>query len=166
MSRYAVIEKLYPDVEVPKRATAWSAGLDLQAYFSGKELVMYTATGEKAMAFPDKETGLYIPPGSVALIPTGYKIKLPEGCEAQIRPRSGLALKKKLVPVNSPGTIDADFPGEWAVLLENRSKNVHLVLHGERIAQAVIARYETLYLDAGIVGITTDREGGYGSTGK
>ena len=166
LAKVAIFEALYHDVEAPTRASAWSAGFDLKAYFSGADLTVYSTYGEKSFVNPTTYTPLFIAPGSVALIPTGFKIQLPKEFEAQIRPRSGLALKQKLVPINSPGTIDADFPGEWAVLLENRSKNVQLVNHGDRIAQAVIARYETLVFDEGRVEVITERAGGYGSTGK
>jgi dUTP pyrophosphatase len=100
------------------------------------------------------------------LIPTGLHIALPEGCEAQIRPRSGLALKHGITVLNSPGTIDADYRGEVMVLLVNLSDRDFVVNDGERIAQMVVARYEQAQLT--LVDQLDDTErgsGGYGHTG-
>lgn len=100
------------------------------------------------------------------LIPTGLHIALPAGYEAQVRPRSGLALKHGITVLNSPGTIDADYRGEIGVVLINLSQEDFIVNDGERIAQMVIARYEQTSLDEVDVLDETERgEGGYGHTG-
>ena len=101
------------------------------------------------------------------LLPTGLYIELPVGYEAQIRPRSGLALKKGITVLNSPGTIDADYRGEVGVILVNLSSEDFVIEDGERIAQMVIARYEQVEWEA--VEVLTDTErgaGGFGSTGR
>ncbi len=100
------------------------------------------------------------------LIPTGLHIALPEGYEAQVRPRSGLALKRGITVLNSPGTIDADYRGEVMVLLVNFSQEDFVVNDGERIAQMVIARYEQAEMEVVEVLDETERgTGGYGHTG-
>jgi len=100
------------------------------------------------------------------LIKTGIFIELPEGYEAQIRPRSGLAFKKGISIVNAPGTIDADYRGEIGVLLVNLSQDDFLINDGERICQMVIARHETITWDTVETLDTTKRgEGGFGHTG-
>ena len=101
-----------------------------------------------------------------ALIPTGVFMALPQGYEAQIRPRSGLALKHGLSLANAPGTIDADYRGEIGVILVNLSKEPYTVTDGERIAQMVIARYEQIEWQEVTELSQTDRKGGFGSTGK
>ncbi len=101
------------------------------------------------------------------LIPTGLYLELPEGVEAQVRPRSGLALKNGITVLNSPGTIDADYRGEIGVILVNLSKDAFVINDGERIAQLVIAKHETAVWDVVETLSETDRgEGGFGSTGK
>ena len=102
-----------------------------------------------------------------ALIPTGLYIALPEGTEAQVRPRSGLAAKHGISVLNSPGTIDADYRGEVKVILVNLSNEPFVVNPGERIAQMVVARYENVEWDEVEVLDETDRgAGGFGSTGR
>jgi dUTP pyrophosphatase len=106
-------------------------------------------------------------PGEYKLIPTNLIIELPEGYEAQVRPRSGLALKHGITVLNSPGTIDADYRGEVKVLLINHGKNDFVVKFGERIAQMIIAKYEKAELESREELTETVRgAGGYGSTGK
>jgi dUTP pyrophosphatase len=101
------------------------------------------------------------------LIPTGIYIALPEGYEAQVRPRSGLAYKLGITVLNAPGTIDADYRGEIGVLLINLSEDNHILQDGERIAQLVIARYEQAKLvEVEVLDETERGEGGFGSTGK
>jgi dUTP pyrophosphatase len=105
-------------------------------------------------------------PGEKALIPLGFRARLPVGYEAQVRPRSGTSLKTDLVIVNAPGTIDADFPDEWMVPVKNGGTQPLVITQGERIAQMVLARYETLEFAAGSVTRSTERAGGFGSTGR
>lgn len=130
---------------LPAYATAQSAGMDLRANI------------------PESIT---LQPLERRLIPTGLHIALPEGYEAQVRPRSGLALKLGITVLNSPGTIDSDYRGELMVLLINLSQNPFTVNDGERIAQLVIARHEQAVLTAVEVLDKTERgAGGYGHTG-
>lgn len=101
-----------------------------------------------------------------AIVPTGLFIELPEGYEAQIRPRSGLAAKKGITLLNSPGTIDADYRGEIGIILVNLSKEPFVIENGERIAQMVIAKYEQIqWEDATVLSETERGTGGFGSTG-
>ena len=131
--------------QLPAYATAQSAGMDLRANLA-EPIVLH--------------------PLERRLIPTGLHIALPEGYEAQVRPRSGLALKHGLTVLNSPGTIDADYRGEIGVVLVNLSQEDFVVNDGERIAQLVIARYEQAALVTVETLDETERgEGGYGHTG-
>ena len=130
---------------LPQYATPQSAGMDLRA---------------------NLEEPIILRPLERRLIPTGLHIALPAGYEAQVRPRSGLALKKGITVLNSPGTIDADYRGEVGVLLINLSQEDFVVNDGERIAQMVIARHEQGEFDPVEVLDETERgEGGYGHTG-
>ena len=107
-----------------------------------------------------------IEPMERALIPTGLFMELPIGYEAQVRPRSGLALKKGITCLNSPGTIDADYRGEVGVILANLSKETFVVENGERIAQMVIAKHERAeWVEAEELSTTERGAGGFGSTG-
>jgi dUTP pyrophosphatase len=110
---------------------------------------------------------LTLKPLERVLVPTGLFIELPQGLEAQIRPRSGLAFKHGLTVLNSPGTIDADYRGELKVLLVNLSNEPFVVQNGERIAQLVIATYVRAHWEAvKELSVTERNEGGFGSTGK
>lgn len=109
---------------------------------------------------------IVIEPMERALIPTGLFMELPIGYEAQVRPRSGLALKKGITCLNSPGTIDADYRGEIGVILANLSKETFVVENGERIAQMVIARHERAeWVETEELSTTERGAGGFGSTG-
>lgn len=131
--------------QLPAYATIQSAGMDLRANL-------------------DEPVTLH--PLERRLIPTGLHIALPEGYEAQVRPRSGLALKHGLTVLNTPGTIDADYRGEIGVVLINLSQQDFVVNDGERIAQMVIARYEQGELvEVEALDETERGEGGYGHTG-
>ena len=101
------------------------------------------------------------------LVPTGLYIALPEGFEAQVRPRSGLAIKKGITVLNSPGTIDADYRGEVCIILVNLSAETFVIEDGERIAQMVIARHEqALWQEVEVLDETERGAGGFGHTGK
>ena len=101
------------------------------------------------------------------LIPTGLFIELPDGYEAQIRPRSGLAAKRGLTMLNSPGTIDSDYRGEIKCIVVNLSNEVQTIEPGERVAQMVIARYEQIeWQEVDVLEVTGRGAGGFGSTGK
>lgn len=160
-------EPLHPDVEAPRRATQGSAGYDLSAYLRGATVRVAAAAG---VATRDAEEAdgtwrVTLEPGERALIPLGFKASLPAGFEAQVRPRSGTSFRKGLEIPNAPGTIDADFPDEWMVIVRNATDAPMHIAHGERIAQAVLARYEALDWTTSPVSTTTDRVGGFGSTG-
>ncbi|MBQ0024997.1 MAG: dUTP diphosphatase [Bacteroidales bacterium] len=130
----------------PEYATEFSAGMDLKA---------------------NLESPVTLAPLGRAMIPTGIHIELPEGYEAQIRPRSGLAAKHGISIVNAPGTIDADYRGEIKVILVNLSNEQFVVNPGERIAQMVVARYEKVeWVPAESLEESGRGEGGFGSTGK
>lgn len=130
---------------LPSYQTHSSAGLDLRASL---------------------DESITLEPLQRALIPTGLFIELPNGYEAQIRPRSGLAYKHGITVLNSPGTIDADYRGEVKVLLINLSNEDFEVKDGERVAQMIIARHEQIqWLSAAELSETTRGAGGYGSTG-
>jgi len=133
------------DLPLPSYATPHSSGLDLRAAVEGE---------------------VRIKPGERVLIPTGLVIEIPEGYEGQVRPRSGLALKKGLTVLNAPGTIDADYRGEVKVILVNLGNEEVVIQRGERIAQLVIApvqRVEVVEVEE--VSQTERGEGGFGSTG-
>lgn len=101
-----------------------------------------------------------------ALVPTGLFVELPEDCEMQVRPRSGLAAKHGLTVLNSPGTIDADYRGEIKIILVNLSTEPFVINPGERVAQLVLARYEQLtWENCEVLSETKRGEGGFGSTG-
>ena len=109
---------------------------------------------------------LTIEPHRWAMVPTGIAIALPEGYEAQVRPRSGLAAKKGITVLNSPGTVDSDYRGEVKVILINHSDESFVINHGDRIAQMVIARHETASFEVVTSLDETQRgAGGFGSTG-
>jgi dUTP pyrophosphatase len=110
-------------------------------------------------------TSLVLAPGEKALVPLGFRARLPDGHEAQIRPRSGTSVKTDLVIANAPGTVDPDYPDEWCVPVKNGGAAPLAITHGERIAQMIVARFEVVEFTPGTVGRTTDRSGGFGSTG-
>lgn len=133
------------DLPLPSYMTKGAAGMDLYANVSEDTLIK---------------------PGDIQLIPTGIKISIPEGYEAQIRPRSGLALKYGITMVNAPGTIDSDYRGEINVILINFGKEGFLVKRGERIAQMVINKVEIIeFTETDSLDETQRGEGGFGHTG-
>lgn len=132
-------------LSLPSYATPQSAGMDLVAAVKEDKI---------------------LEPGERALIPTGISIALPVGYEAQIRPRSGLALKNGITLLNSPGTIDADYRGEVGVILYNASQEPFTVSRGLRIAQMIVAPYSQVqWLKTESLDQTARGEGGFGSTG-
>jgi dUTP pyrophosphatase len=162
-----VFEALHDGVLPPVRATEESAGYDLRAYVAGRTIKIFRHDNTTHEERVDAQLpAITLSPGDRALIPLGFKATLPHGYEAQVRPRSGTALKRALTIINTPGTIDADFPGEWAVLLWNASSTPETIQQGDAIAQMVLGKYEVLDFVNGQVGVTTERVGGYGSTGK
>ena len=131
---------------LPAYATLLSAGMDLRA---------------------NLDQPVVLKPLGRALVPTGLYMALPAGYEAQVRPRSGLALKKGITVLNAPGTIDADYRGEVGVILVNLSDEAFVIEDGERIAQLVVARHEQAeWVEVEQLDETERGEGGFGHTGK
>jgi dUTP pyrophosphatase len=139
------IRKLHPNALVPRYAhgPAEDAGMDLHAI-----------------------AAVALEPGQTTLVPTGLAIELPPGYEAQIRPRSGLALKYSITLPNSPATIDPGYRGEIQVILLNLGRETFVIEPGERIAQLVIARYEAVEWEEGELTNSVRGEGGFGSSGR
>lgn len=130
----------------PQYATEQAAGMDLQA----------------AITEP-----VSLKPMERKLIPTGISIELPQGYEAQIRPRSGMAIRKGITCLNSPGTIDADYRGEIKVILINLSAETQVIEPGDRIAQMIVSEFKTVHWKkVKELGVTQRNEGGFGHTGK
>ncbi len=139
------IVRLNQKAVLPRYATVHAAGMDLAACL---------------------DAPVTIDPFATELVPTGLGIELPQGCEAQLRPRSGLALKHMISLPNAPATIDADYRGEVKVILVNYGKEPFVVQHGDRIAQMVIARYEHVRLEeVDSLSQTRRGDGGFGHTG-
>lgn len=133
------------DLELPSYESPQAAGMDLRA----------------ALSEP-----VTLAPGERTLVPTGFRMALPEGYEAQIRPRSGLAWRHGITMLNAPGTIDADYRGEVKVLVINHGAEPFVIRHGDRIAQMVIAPFSRLEIDEASALDATERgDGGFGSTG-
>lgn len=134
---------------LPSYQTAGAAGADICANFP-----------------PDQRTGVEIPPGARALVPTGIAVAVPAGYEMQLRPRSGLALKHGITLPNSPGTIDSDYRGPLGVIVMNAGAAPFHICHGDRIAQAVIAPVvKASFVVARELDKTDRGAGGFGSTG-
>ena len=130
---------------LPSYSTLFSAGMDLRAYL---------------------DAPVMLAPGARILVPTGLYVSLPQGYEAQIRPRSGLALKKGITLLNTPGTIDADYRGEVGIIVVNLSQEDFIINDGERIAQMLVAKHETIEWDLCESLDKTQRgAGGFGHTG-
>ena len=131
---------------LPTYATTGSSGLDIRANLN---------------------TPIVIEPFNRVLVPTGLFVEIPQGFEAQIRPRSGLAIKQGITCLNTPGTIDADYRGEIQVILINLSKETATINHGDRIAQMVFAKIEQVqFVQVQTINETLRGKGGFGSTGK
>jgi len=140
-----------PDLPLPAYETAGAAGADLRAN----------------LAVADRATGLHLAPGERQLVPTGLRLAIPAGYEAQVRPRSGLALKHGITLANSPGTIDSDYRGPLGVILINLGQAAFTVAHGERIAQLVIAPVaQAEFALTETLDDTARGTGGFGSTGR
>jgi len=139
------IKKLSTEVLTPKYETSGSSGMDIAAYI---------------------RQDIIINPGEKALIPTGFSLSVPQGYEVQIRPRSGLAAKKGVTVLNTPGTIDSDYRGEIKVILINLSKDIFYVKSGERIAQMVVCPVKQVAVEeVNELSETNRGVGGFGSTG-
>src|SRR3954468_19937046 len=144
------VELLHDDAQAPRRATEGSAGYDLCAYLRGRRVKC--SDGTKTWDEQVADGAFPLGPGVAALIPLGFKARLPMGIEAQIRPRSGTSFKKALQIPNAPGTVDSDYPDEWRVILRNPTTAFTIrIEHGERIAQMVLSRFEVLPIEQGSV---------------
>jgi dUTP pyrophosphatase len=163
-----ILERLHEDVTLPARATAGSAGFDLRAYLRGRLVRCSSGEAQYERSANDAggEWGIEIAPREMALIPLGFRTRLPHDVEAQIRPRSGQAFKHALTVPNSPGTVDSDYAEEWMVIVRNDAPVARRLVHGERIAQVVFSRFVAPELRVSLVERTSDRAGGFGSTGK
>jgi dUTP pyrophosphatase len=139
------------DVPLPAYATAGAAGADLRANLPVEQ----------------RAAGLVLAPMARTIVPTGFRVAIPEGYEMQIRPRSGLALKHGITLPNTPGTIDCDYRGPLGVLLINFGTEPFAIAHGDRIAQAVIAPVSlALFAVVEALDDTARGQGGFGSTGR
>jgi dUTP pyrophosphatase len=146
MDEVIVLCTVFGEGRTPEYKTPGAAGADLRA----------------AIVSP-----LSLGPGERAAVPTGLRLELPPGYEAQVRPRSGLALEKGVTCLNTPGTIDSDYRGEVKVILVNLGKEAVEILPGERIAQLVLAEVSRAkFVTADSLGATGRGEGGFGSTGR
>lgn len=154
---------------LPQYETPASAGLDIRADFSRVTPQNPIKTfGDAEVIFSGaayKKTMLRLEPGSRALIPTGIFTAIPEGYEVQIRPRSGLAIKKGLNVINCVGTIDADYRNEWGIPITNQGFETVWIEDGERICQAILNRVERIEWEQVSELNKTERNGGFGSTG-
>jgi dUTP pyrophosphatase len=133
------------DIPLPTYATEGSAGMDICAAV---------------------EKDVVISPGETILIPTGFIIELPQGHEAQVRPRSGLAIKHNIGILNSPGTIDSDYRGEVKIILTNFGKKPYVIHRGDRVAQMIVAKYERVqWKEVSSLAESVRGDGGFGHTG-
>lgn len=156
---------------LPKYETTCADGMDLMACFDAYhedkllQIVHYDSDGLKS--FHDHNKILVLNPGERALIPTGLFIALPEGYEAMVRPRSGLAIKYGITVLNSPGCVDADYRGSVGVVLINHGHRPFEIKHGDRIAQLSIKEsIQNIWMPVDELDSTERGEGGFGSTGK
>ncbi|MCX6121629.1 MAG: dUTP diphosphatase [Ignavibacteriales bacterium] len=145
---FARILRVHPeqtDIPLPNYATEGSAGMDICAAV---------------------EQDIEILPGETTLIPSGFVIELPQGYEAQVRPRSGLAIKHSIGILNSPGTIDSDYRGEVKIILSNFGKTPYIIHRGDRIAQMIVAQYERVHWkETSSLADSVRGDGGFGHTG-
>lgn len=163
-----VFAPLSSEAQLPKRATTESAGYDLTACLIGSAVrVAFGGTEElRAVRAGAGRGSITLGPGERALIPLGFKARIPQGYHGEVRPRSGSAFRKGIEIPNSPGTIDSDYNGEWMVPVKNGDSKPITIEHGERIAQVVFVKHVDVEFEHGEVGRTTDRDGGFGSTGR
>lgn len=144
--RISRVDNKDKSIPLPKYVTPGSAGMDI-----------YAAVDEDVVLRPNESR----------LIPTGFRIELPEGYEAQVRPRSGLAIKNEIGILNSPGTIDSDYRGEVKIILKNFGQKDFIVKRGDRIAQMVITSYIRIeWEEVKEINLTDRGSGGFGHTGK
>ena len=141
-----LIKKLDPSVQLPSYKTKGASGMDLMAYI---------------------EKPIILEPGKSCLVPTGLSVAFPEEYEIQIRPRSGLAAKKNISVLNTPGTIDSDYRGELKIILFNHSSEIFIINNNDRVAQMVLTPIIKMELDeTDELPVSIRGKGGFGSTGK
>lgn len=139
----------------------------LENYPSEWDLPGYATSGSAAVDLRNAGPDLELEPGQRALVPTGLAVALPDGFEAQVRPRSGLAIRQGIGLINAPGTIDSDYRGEIRVPLINHDRAAQRLAHGERIAQLLVARVARIrWAPADVLPETERGAGGFGSTGR
>ncbi|MEL6584210.1 MAG: dUTP diphosphatase [Pseudomonadota bacterium] len=144
------IESADPDIPLPQYESAGAAGMDIYANFG----------------LDRRKKGVTLMPGGRALIPTGIRLAIPRGFEAQVRPRSGLALRNGITVANAPGTIDSDYRGQVGVILINLGRETFEVNHGDRVAQIVLAPVTRMeWVETDNLDETERGSGGFGSTG-
>lgn len=155
--------------QLPKYETAKSAGMDIRADLSRlTPLNLLKAFGDVEVVYAGEthvKTMIRLDPGARALIPTGIFTAIPDGYEVQLRPRSGLAIKKGLSLINTPGTIDADYRNEWFIPVVNLGLEAVWIEDGERICQAILNKVEQIEWEVVQSLNETERVGGFGSTG-
>ncbi len=140
-----------PEIALPSYETTGAAGADIRANLADK----------------DRRVGLELAPGARLLVPTGLRLAIPQGFEVQVRPRSGLALKRGITLANSPGTIDSDYRGPLGVILINLGNAPYVIAHGERIAQLIVAPVvQGQFQQVETLDQTSRGVGGFGSTGR
>lgn len=163
-----VFEALSPGTRPPSKATDESAGYDLAASLLAEDVRLARAGVEetRCIAVEGGRRTITLGVGERALIPLGFRARIPRGYHGEVRPRSGAAFRKGIEIPNSPGTIDSDYNGEWMVPVKNGDSIPIMIEHGERIAQVVFVKHVDVEFVYGEVGRTTDRDGGFGSTGK
>lgn len=154
-----------PSVHRPKYATPDAACMDLHAFVTEK-----TRTGvyTDPSSLREEVDAIMIPPGGVRMIPTGIWSEIAPGYEIQLRPRGGLALKHQITLLNTPGTIDADYRGEWFAIVQNHGSQAYLVKNGDRIAQFALKRAEPFsYEECRVEDLNTTKrgDGAFASTG-
>ncbi len=137
-------------VALPVYETDGAAGMDVRANLAANH----------------RDAGMTLAPGARAIVPTGLSMEIPSGYEIQVRPRSGLAVKSGITVINTPGTVDADYRGEVGVILINLGETPFVVLHGERIAQFVLAPVSRCeWIESDVLSDSNRGSGGFGSTG-
>ena len=166
--------KVYPDVTGPRFGTSQSACFDLHAHFTTKDVTVYDANNDVLQVTPvpgvtsDGRRGIHIHPGARALIPTGLIFDTPEGYSVRLFSRSSVGIRRGLKVVHGVGVFDSDYFGEALIPLHNITNETLVVGHGERIAQAELVelpKYDLIETDVEPAQ-TTDRVGGFGSTGE
>jgi len=175
------IEKLYNDVVLPEYAHEDDAGMDIRAYFTREwveEYILKSRTqmariGGEVVETSRDEKRIIVPAAdgpmtkNWLIVPTGIKVAIPRGYEIQVRPRSGLAAKKAITVMNTPGTIDSQYRGEVGVILVNHGPEPFVITSGDRIAQIVLKRVDRInWVERDKLSDTVRGDGGFGSTGK